>query len=280
MMKEFLDFNENIEMRKMKNPENHMGFQLSELSDNPEITDAALEVRVEAAAYSASKFFGLPEAKIIKGDCIGVYKNGEGVLSDDVFEYNLEQFKQNDCTSFEDMTKIWAHECGHRLFQNILPNSWADELGADFFAGARSEMLGLSKSNFEKFLKSTQASETHPDGNLRIQAMDYGRYVVSEMKKNGIQPTWENCIEAYMESPFAKMVYDATGKSVAAFIDNKAYHLGNAERAKDRIQWNQKKVKESIAKNDFKKAKEYAESAKRNEKDLNDAIRAAKRSTK
>lgn len=178
------------------------------------LSDAVLDTRVEAAAHSASKFFDLPDAEIQKGDAIGVYKNGEGAFVNDVFEYNLDQFKDMNCTSFEDMTKVWTHECGHRILQDAFPNPWAEELGADFFAGARSEMIGLPKSNFEKMLGSTDASISHPDGVLRMKAMDYGRDTVAQMKKEGIQPTWENCLDAYKESPFAQMEYENEIKSI------------------------------------------------------------------
>lgn len=62
-------------------------------------------------------------------------------------------------------------------------NSWANELGADFFVGIREEMLGLGKSNFEKTLGATKTSISHPGGELRIKAIEYGRQVAAEMKK-------------------------------------------------------------------------------------------------
>ena len=269
-------------MKSIENFGKSFEFKLPDFFQNKqEVTDAVLDARAEAAVHSASKFFNLPEAKIQKGATIGVYKNGEGTFLDDVFEYNLEQFKKMNCTSFEDMTKVWAHECGHRLLQNIFPNSWADELGADFFAGARSEMMGLPKSNFEKMLGSTNASKSHPGGALRMKAMDYGRFVVTQMKKAGIQPTWENCIEAYRQSPFAKMTYENTGKDKATgFIDNKAYHYGNAADAQAKVNWNLRHSKDAAARGDYKLAKDYAHSASRWQTTVRDETRAANRSTK
>ena len=171
--------------------------------------DTVLETRVEATAHSASNFFDLPYAKIQKGETIGVYKNDEGTFANETFEYNLDQFKNMNCTSFEDMTKVCEHECAaYRLSQNTFPTPWAKVLGADFFAGVRSEMIGLPKSNFEKMIGSTEASTSHPDGALRMQAIDYGRNIVAQMKLEGMQPTWENCLEAYKESPFAQMKYE------------------------------------------------------------------------
>lgn len=189
-----------------------LGFKLPDFIEKsePEVNDAVLKVRAETAAQSVSSFFGLPNAPIMEGDSIGVYTNMEGTVMDDVFEYSLDQFKDMDCTSFEDMTKVWAHECGHRILQNYFPSGWTDELGADFFAGVRSEMLGLPRGEFEEALANTGPSESHPGGDLRMQAMDYGRFTVQQMREMGIEPTWENCIAAFQMSPFVGLTFENT----------------------------------------------------------------------
>lgn len=186
------------------------------------LSDKALEARVEAAAHSACKFFDIPDADLIKGDAIGVYRGCDVFLDNDVFEYNLDQFKDMKCVSFEDMTKIWAHECGHRILGDEFKDSWTKELGADFFSGVRSEMLGLPKSSFEKMLGTTKGSETHPVGNLRVNAIQYGREVVRFYQSKGIEPTIEKCKEAFADSPYSKITYENyTEPKCAAWIDNK-----------------------------------------------------------
>ena len=113
-------------------------------------------------------------------------------------------------TSFEDQTKVWTHECGHRITQKEFGNTnWADELGADFFVGVREEMLGIGKSNFEKTLGATKPCESHPGGALRLKAIDFGRKVAAAMKLEGIMPTWENCLDAFSKSDFARMSYES-----------------------------------------------------------------------
>lgn len=144
---------------------------VNKLESRLELTDAALHTRVEASAHSACKFFGLPDIVVQEGDTICVYRGLDIFPDKDVFEYNLHQFKQMGCTNFEDMSKVWAHECGHRLLRMDFPSPWAQELGADFFAGVRSQMLGLPTGNFEKFLGNTQGSLSHPPGEMRIQAI-------------------------------------------------------------------------------------------------------------
>jgi hypothetical protein len=231
----------------------NLSFKLPDLPSRKEkLNDTVLGERAEAAAYSATKFFDLPEVKIQKGDSIGVYLKDGSTYRDDVFEYNLEQFKEMNCTSFEDMTKIWAHECGHRVLQNLYTNSWAAELGADFFAGVRSEMMGLPKSNMEKHLGATKGSQSHPHGALRMKAMDYGRTVVSEMRKLGLTPTLENCLQAFSSSPFSKMTYSNVSKEgLAAFVDSKGYHLKNAADIKAKIDQKIKEAEKAASKGDL-----------------------------
>lgn len=188
------------------------------------LSDEALKARVEAAAHSACKFFEIPDAELIEGDAIGVYRECDIFLDKDVFEYSLDQFKDMKCVSFEDMTKVWAHECGHRILRMDFPLAWAQELGADFFSGVRSEMLGLPTSNFEKVLGSTTGSASHPVGSLRVQAIQFGREVVRGFQEKGITPTIENCKEAFAKSPFSEITYENyNSPQFAKFVDDKGH---------------------------------------------------------
>ena len=197
-------------------------FENSSMQFKEGLSDEALKARVEAAAHSANKFFGIPDIDLVEGDAIGVYRGCDIFLDKDVFEYSLDQFKDMKCLSFEDMTKVWAHECGHRILRMDFPSGWTQELGADFFSGVRSEMLGLPTSNFEKLLASTTGSATHPVGSLRVQAVQFGRDVVRGFQEKGITPTIENCKEAFANSPFAKITYENyEAPQYAAFADDK-----------------------------------------------------------
>ena len=246
-----------------------------------ELSDAALHTRVEASAHSACKFFGLPDIVMQEGDAISVYRGSDIFPDKDVFEYNLHQFKQMGCTNFEDMTKIWSHECGHRLLRMEFQQPWAQELGADFFAGVRSEMLGLPTGNFEKFLSKTDASFSHPNGNLRIEAIKYGRQVVKDLLASGQTPTLENCKEAFANSKFAKM---APGQQragdVAAFVDSKSYHYSEAAKAKDNANYYKHEAEKAAQNGNYSKAKDYSRKAESYETKARDENKAAERSTK
>lgn len=172
----------------------------------------ALVAKVEAAAHSAGKFFGISDAELIVGRAIDAYHDCEIFVKKTVFEFVLDRFKDVMGVSVEDMMKIWAHECGCRILEkdNSL-SAWAKELGAGFFTGVRSEMLGLPKSDFEKVLESAKESETCPEGTLRVNAIQYGRDVVRRFQSNGVEPTIENCKEEFVNSPYSKITYENQG---------------------------------------------------------------------
>lgn len=227
------------------------------------LSDAAIETRVEAAAHSACLFFGIPDAELTEGGAIGVYRNSDIFLSSDVFEYNLEQFKDMSCVSFEDMTKVWAHECGHRILRMDFQEPWAQELGADFFSGVRSEMLGLPSSNFEEMLASTKASPSHPNGIIRVMAIEYGREVVRRFQAQGITPTIENCKAAFANSPFAQVSHEnfqGEGR-LAAFVDDKTWYEKNTKTAQENANYYSKEAKKAADNGDLRKASDMQSKA-------------------
>lgn len=212
--------------------------RLPELSEGKNLTvpsDQELARRAETSAHFACKFFDLPDTVVREGKCISVNERDLKDKTDDVLEYNVNQFRQMDCTGIADMTKIWFHECGHRILQGIVKEPWVDELGADFFAGVSSEMSGLPKGGLEKILSVQQPSESHPGGATRLMAMEYGRFIASQMKGQGIKPTWKNCVEAFQSSPFWNISYkdfaNSNGNPLQgtenkrAFVDTSVYGI-------------------------------------------------------
>lgn len=246
------------------------------------LSDAAIETRVEASAHSACKFFGIPDAELTEGSAIGVYRNCDIFVGNDVFEYNLDQFKDMDCVSFEDMTKVWAHECGHRILRMDFQEPWAQELGADFFSGVRSEMLGLPSSNFEEMLASTKTSPSHPNGIIRVRAIEYGREVVRQLQAQGKTPTIENCKAAFANSPFAQISHESVqgeGK-LAAFVDDKAWHEKNAKNAQENANYYTKEAAKAAEKGDFSHAKDLEQTAQSYQRKANDEMKTASSCTK
>lgn len=246
------------------------------------LSDAAIETRVEASAHSACRFFGIPDAELTEGNVIGVYRNCDIFVGNDVFEYNLDQFKDMNCVSFEDMTKVWAHECGHRILRLDFQEPWAQELGADFFSGVRSEMLGLPSSNFEEMLATTKASPSHPNGIVRVRAIEYGREVVRQLQAQGITPTIENCKVAFANSTFAQVSHasiQGEGK-LAAFVDDKAWHEKNAKTAQENANYYTKEAAKAVEKGDYAHAKDLEQKAQSYQSKANDELKSASSCTK
>ena len=245
------------------------------------LSDAALETRVEAAAHSACKFFQIPDAELIQGDSIGVFRNCDIFINKDVFQFSLEQFKDMKCLSFEDMTKVWSHECGHRILRLDFQAPWTQELGADFFTGVRSEMLGLPNSEFEKMLASTKGSISHPDGGIRYQAITYGRETVRSLYNQGITPTIENCKEAFSKSPFAQISYENYPKQqFSAFVDDRECYYKKAEKAKDNVNYYTVEAKKAVDAVDLHKAGDMQSKADLYVKKAEDANSNVERCTK
>lgn len=245
------------------------------------LSDAAIETRVEASAHSACRFFGIPDAELTEGNVIGVYRNCDIFVNEDVFEYNLNQFKDMNCVSFEDMTKVWAHECGHRILRMDFQEPWTQELGADFFSGVRSEMLGLPSSNFEEMLASTKASTSHPAGAIRVKAIEYGRDVVRQLQAQGITPTIENCKAAFANSPFAQITNESIqGGKFTAFVDDKAWHEKNAKTAQENANYYTKEASKAVERGDISHAKDLEQKAQSYQSKANDELKSASSCTK
>ena len=255
--------------------------ELTSLETRSELSDGALYTRIESSAHSACKFFNLPDIVLQEGDSICVYRDLDVFPDKDVFEYNLDQFKQMGCTSFEDMTKIWAHECGHRLLRTERYSPWAQELGSDYLTGIRSEMLGLPSGKFEEFLAQTEGSLSHPPGHLRSQAIEYGRQVVKDLRASGVTPTFANCKAAFDASPFAQVVPERHRHSdMYSFVNSKSYHYDKAEKAQQNAEYYSKKAEKAANTGDFSKAKEYSQKAESYIKKTEEENAAAERSSK
>ncbi len=216
------------------------------------------DYEIEAAAHSACHFFGLPDIHLQEGESIGVYLDNPDTTVDDHFVYNKKQFEDMGWTSFEDQTKVWTHECGHRILQNKFGPGWKHELGADFMVGVREEMLGLGESKFEKALGRTEASASHPGGQLRLRSIQFGREVAAEMKAKGITPNWENCIERFQQSEFANYSFENAqdGNFMGLFVNSKEFHEKEANRCAEEANYYAKEAQKAAERGDYAKSKD------------------------
>lgn len=260
--------------------ENRMEIRIPEKTANrTEVTEDVLIERLQTAEQAVGKFFNLPEVPMTKGDSISVELHDLRTATDDRMLYNLDQFKSMGCLTFTDMTKILAHEYGHRMLQNEGVGQWACELGGDYLSGALSEMLGLPSSNIEPLLGQQEPSLSHPGGDLRVEATAYGHEVVNDMMQQGIHPTIENCLEKFLESGYSRIegpdgmdsaetAREASGLSLQDDTENKKEVVDDpdfwekeAKRHEGRAEWEEKFAKEAEFRDDPKAAREHTRKA-------------------
>lgn len=236
------------------------------------------------AARKATKFFGLPEIPIKEGPAIAVAPGSPMTFKDDVFLYNKAQLKRAGLTTSVDIAKCYAHECGHRISQRFFKgqNSWANELCSDFFTGAFCEMNKMKAGNFEKFLGSQRASITHPGGRLRLQAIEYGKKCVAEMKAKGITPTWEKLMEKFKETNAHQLSYanyrmPQMRGTLMGLAQSSSWYVKDAARQQEKYQQAMKRVGNYIDKKDYKSAAAAQRSADLHKTHMENSVRAAKR---
>ena len=52
----------------------------------------------------------------------------------------------------------------------------------------------MNIDNFEASLGATEGGETHPNGALRADFIEFGKQVAQELIADGIEPTYSNCL--------------------------------------------------------------------------------------
>lgn len=162
---------------------------------------------------SACDFFGLEYPDMVynlsnqpKGGTM-VYNMDTSTDADDILCYDLRQLMSLGMTNKESFTLIMTHECAHRFFQGrkfpgINNGQWEQELACDFFIGVRSIIEQLDVRRVAEGLGRTAGADTHPEGQLRYQAIMEGQNAVMHLIANNIPLTLQNfmiCFENYRQ---------------------------------------------------------------------------------
>lgn len=150
---------------------------------------------VHNAVSRACDFFGLPEAPILENTAVGVLPHDIGTVKDDVFAFNREQLMNMGISGEDSLTLVYTHECAHRALQNYEDLSGKEiELACDFFAGVHAGMGGMDAELLVDALGETSESESHPDGELRAEIIEYGQSYAQSMMSQGMPVTFEGCM--------------------------------------------------------------------------------------
>lgn len=185
--------------------ENYAIENLDRIQIGSPMSEMSFHDQTEAAVHSACKFFGMDDLPIKEGDATCVSLNNINEIGDESLIYNKAQFEKMGWDSFEDISKVWTHELGHVISQKeFAGKGWTSELCADFMVGVRSAMRGYKFGNFESAIGATPASASHPNGELRLEAMKAGRDYAIRMMKNRSNITWNSCIDEFKKTNFVE----------------------------------------------------------------------------
>ena len=253
---------------------------------------------IAESVQKASDFFHLSSPKEIREDwTTGVILGMSHKENDDILCYNREQMKEIGISDREGFDLVMTHEGAHRALQNMEGrlSSHQEELCCDFLAGVRAGLNGMDAEKLVKSLEDTTECVSHPSGLLRAEAIRSGaQYAKEYLAMNNEAPTFSKCIERFekkldgMYGNVAEIQHDINLKEdisinaeiKALFVDDRAYHLREAQTAKEWAQWRHKRANEAIAKGDLTLAKDHTSKAESYERKANEHIQTATKCTK
>ena len=125
--------------------------------------------------------------------------------NDDILCYNLQQMQELEVSSKDAFSLVMTHECAHRYFQcttfqGLNNGAWEEELACDFFMGVRSMIEQIADiRKVANGLGKCPGAKSHPDGDLRVDAIIQGQQTVLHFQKNNIPPTIQNFTQAFFQ---------------------------------------------------------------------------------
>lgn len=153
---------------------------------------------ITAAVSNACEFFGLPEVPIVNSEGVCVWPNNIQTTFDDVIGVNREQLSDMGMISDDSLKLAYTHECAHRALQGYdVYEGPQEELVCDYFAGIHAGLNDIDSDQFEEALGRTKGGETHPEGSLRVEAIEYGKQIAADIEAQGIKPTFEYCLDRF-----------------------------------------------------------------------------------
>lgn len=153
---------------------------------------------ITAAVSNACEFFGLPEVPIVNSEGVCVWPNNIQTTFDDVIGVNREQLSDMGMISDDSLKLAYTHECAHRALQGYdVYEGPQEELVCDYFAGIHAGLNDIDSDQFEEALGQTKGGETHPEGALRVEAIEYGKQIAADIEAQGIKPTFEYCLDRF-----------------------------------------------------------------------------------
>lgn len=206
---------------------NNLGSTFTDWVDSWGLHSGFSNDAIVSSVHDASNFFHIDDPMQIRdGWTTGVYPNNPFTDADDVLMVNRDQLLDMGLTEKDGLDLVMTHECAHRALQNrddLGLNSHQEELCCDFMAGVRAGLNGIDVSQMKDSLADSMASETHPAGDLRVDAIDAGvEFAQSYLEDHGVPPTFEECVECITDqtSDICALVNDDAVSQITLREDN------------------------------------------------------------
>lgn len=286
------------------------------------------------SVQEASDFFNMNAPMNIHEDwTTGVMTGMSFTEDDDILVFNRQQMLDMGITDKEGFDLVMTHEGAHRKLQGMDTgfSPHQEELCCDYMAGVRAGLNGMAEGKMQASLAGTAESASHPDGILRVEAIEAGVAFAHDYMEahNGFPPTFSDCLEHFNQTD----VYASTlsqepghinlrpeaaagapevsgnsaqelhefhhggqygnatgdywddshpvdGEFKALFVDDRAYHLREAQVAKENAEWHDKRANDAIARGDLSSARDHAARAASYRKSQQDHIATSKKCTK
>ena len=151
------------------------------------------------SVQEASDFFNMNAPMNIHEDwTTGVMTGMSFTENDDILVFNRQQMLDMGITDKEGFDLVMTHEGAHRKLQGMGTgfSSHQEELCCDYMAGVRAGLNGMAEGKMEASLAGTVESPSHPDGALRVEAIEAGVAFAHKYQSehDGIAPTFSDCL--------------------------------------------------------------------------------------
>lgn len=166
--------------------------------------DTLTDEMISQSVQTSCEFFNMPMPELVaEFETTGVFPLNSSTVMDDILVFSREQLVNMGITEQDGLDLVMTHEQGHRALQslNLGFDSHKEELCCDFMAGVRAGLNGMDFYQMENSLADTIASDTHPGGADRIEAIEAGvKFATEYYEVNNVAPAFSDCLDYFIEN--------------------------------------------------------------------------------